>query len=210
MDTKAWGKNTWSAMFFVAAGYELNSEPRHIKDHHYFNFFKEIGYVLGCKYCRESYQNFFAELAPEGHLNDFFNKPCGLLEFVYTLKNKVNNKLIKQESTVALQKYKDIVNSNLSDEEILFKLKDISKVFYTQDTPSFPDIVNQYMKHQAKCSSKLKSCRKDESVNSELFMDPKSMTETMFYSKGGLNNKKTNKKKSKKKKKTKIRSKKSR
>lgn len=187
MDTKVWGKSSWSMLFFVAAGYELNTEPHHIKDPHYYNFFKEVGFVLGCRYCRDSYKIFFEEL----DIKKYFHEKCGLMRFVYELKEKVNNKLKTQEYEAAIEQYGELKQHEafLSKQQIATKLREISKIFYTKDTPPFKEVVDEYMKHQAQCSSKMKTCRKG-ALGSDPTpivpitvpdVRPENITDTMYY-----------------------------
>ena len=158
MDTKAFGKPLWNAMFFVAAGYDLNKTPKNIKDQQYINFFKSIGDVLPCIYCRQSYKDFFREL----DITKYLDEENGLMKFNYDLKNKVSNKLINQENKEAIKCYKKIPFESLSDDEKAKYLRKISKIYYTKDQPPFSEVVQEYMKHKAKCSSKTKTCTKDE------------------------------------------------
>ncbi len=155
MDTKAFGPCTWDALFFIAAGYDVNKEDSDVKNKHYKAFFKELGYVLGCSYCRESYKVFFKEL----DIDKYFNKPRGLLKFVYDLKNKVNHKLITQECQVALKKYELLEKCTTNDEKNKM-LNEIRDICYTKSAPDFELVYKKYESHRAKCKRSLKSCRK--------------------------------------------------
>ena len=58
--TKIWGANMWVSMHSVTFGYPL-TEPTQEQKNNYHTFFRTIGFVLPCKYCRESYQEFINE-----------------------------------------------------------------------------------------------------------------------------------------------------
>lgn len=160
MNTQAFGGCTWDSMFFMAAGYDLNEEPRSVKDPQYYNYFKSIGDVLPCIYCRRSYKGFFEELKIEG----YFGKPCGLMKFVYDLKNKVNEKLLNQEFEAAIERYRALKgeDGSMQKEQLGLELRNLAKIFYTKDAPPFEQVVEDYMKHRAKCSAKMKTCRRED------------------------------------------------
>jgi hypothetical protein len=225
MNTQAFGKCTWESMFFMAAGYDLNETPRAEKDPQYFNFFKSIGDVLPCVYCRRSYKAFFEEL----NMYKYFDKECGVMKFVYDLKNKVNDKLLDQEFKAAVERYNLLKDqdSSLSQKDLGHELRNLAKIFYTKDAPSFEEIVADYQKHQAKCSSKMKTCRKEgasplgsHSV-SKIITVPQSsyitnherlpLTDTIRYSTGGAvkRKRKSSLRKRSKKRKSRSKSKKS-
>ena len=54
MRTKVWGPPAWIFLHTVAHNYPLKPTRQDRKN--YKNFFKSIGYILPCKYCRMSYQ----------------------------------------------------------------------------------------------------------------------------------------------------------
>ena len=87
--TKVWGPPGWLFLHSIAAGYPINPTEDHKEN--YFNFFTSIGYVLPCKYCRESYNNFLKE----SHLNlkDHLESRNHIQYWLYKIQNKVNGKL---------------------------------------------------------------------------------------------------------------------
>ena len=89
MDTKHWGPALWQALFDIGAGFDVN--PNKDKHQRYKQFFNSLGDVLPCKYCRETYGQFLDEL---GGFDLYANKgENGLIELVYRLKCRVNEKL---------------------------------------------------------------------------------------------------------------------
>jgi hypothetical protein len=205
MNSSAFGPACWDAMFFAAAGYDLNGDPPEVKNPLYKQWFSGWRHIIPCRFCRQSYGPFFDQL----DIDRYFDKKCGLIEFVYDLKNLVNLKLKKQEFAAALEMYEDLRQneSSMTRAEVAGRLRDISKIFYTKDAPPLQDVIDDYMRHQAKCSAKMKTCRKgalqseDErkaehaqalarrKEKSDAWTDalswpksmPSSMTETMYY-----------------------------
>ena len=93
MMTKVWGPAGWLFLHCVTFGYPyvINPQnPKHVgKRDEYYNFFYYLGKVMPCRYCRESYQQFFAEEDPAKHLGSRND----LSKWLYDLHNKVNHKL---------------------------------------------------------------------------------------------------------------------
>lgn len=152
MDVLEWGPCSWKTLFFVAAGYDTNKEPKNVKDQHYKNYFKETGHCIPCIFCRNSYQEFHDKL----DIDKYIGKKYGLIRFVYDMKNLVNQKLKGQEDKLA----KEILQKKPMSKCSPADLRKLSCIFYTKEAPPFMDVVKEYTKHYAKCSKKLKSCRK--------------------------------------------------
>jgi hypothetical protein len=167
MDTKAWGPPLWDSLFFIAYGHSLNTPQDPEKDEHYIRFFEDLANVLPCKYCRESLGQFLKELNPRDYLRD----GRGLMRFVYDLKNTVNQKLMKQEFNAANVQYKELLDQyktgRMGEHQLNIKLRDMSKLFYTKDPPPYQKVFDKYAKHEASCSLKLKTCRKDDNHESD-------------------------------------------
>jgi hypothetical protein len=93
MMTKVWGPAGWLFLHCIAFGYPYsinNNNKDHMgKKEDYYNFFYYLGQVLPCRYCRESYQEFFKEL----NLNNSLNTRKQLCKWLYDMHNKVNDKL---------------------------------------------------------------------------------------------------------------------
>lgn len=93
MMTKVWGPPGWLFLHCITFGYpvqidELNQEHI-IRREHYRMFFKNLGKIFPCKYCRESYDKFILELPIE----NFLNSREKLTYWFYLIHNKVNKKL---------------------------------------------------------------------------------------------------------------------
>ena len=93
MMTKVWGPAGWLFLHCVTFGYPYAINPENEqhtpKPEEYYNFFYYLGKVMPCRYCRESYQEFFKEL----DLSKSLNSRNDLSKWLYDIHNKVNHKL---------------------------------------------------------------------------------------------------------------------
>lgn len=94
MQTRVWGPAGWLFLHCIAQNYPW--EPTAEKKSEYLTFFKGVGNVLPCRYCRESYQQFIKE--PDTLLNNsVMESRRTLTHWLYLVHNKVNNKLDVQD-----------------------------------------------------------------------------------------------------------------
>lgn len=93
MMTKVWGPAGWLFLHCITFGYPYVINPdnqEHIgKQEDYYNFFYYLGRVMPCRYCRDSYQDFFREL----DISKSLNSRSSLTKWLYNIHNKVNDKL---------------------------------------------------------------------------------------------------------------------
>ena len=97
MMTKVWGPAGWLFLHCVTLGYPQdpdaydleNGKPQGFSKAHYKDFFYEVGYILPCKYCRDSYREFMREDPVEEHLSSRDT----LIKWLWDMHNKVNTKL---------------------------------------------------------------------------------------------------------------------
>ncbi len=90
MQTRVWGPAGWLFIHSVAQNYPWKPTKEQMTN--YYQFFKLIGNVLPCRYCRESYQKFISE--PDTRLTmEVLRSRLSLVLWLYLLHNKVNNKL---------------------------------------------------------------------------------------------------------------------
>lgn len=158
MNTTAFGPPSWRMMGFVAAGFDMNDTPVELKKRQYATFFRSLGDVLSCRYCRESYKVFFDSL----DIDKYMELPnYGLLRFCYDLKNLVNNKLVKQEEKALKEEFKKLSKTlSPNDPKFWEQLREKAhKICYTKPAPAFEEYVDEIMKHRAGCSAKMKTCR---------------------------------------------------
>lgn len=88
MQTSKWGSPGWKFLHTIAHNYD----PTIHKPSDYKQFFELIGEMLPCKYCRESYKGFVAELP----IDPYLGSQRDLTKWLYLIHNKVNDKLRKQ------------------------------------------------------------------------------------------------------------------
>lgn len=88
MQTNKWGPPTWDLFHAVAHNYD----PYTHEIEEYYNFYRSIGSVLPCKYCRDSYPKFFEELP----IREFKGSQKDMARWAYLMHCKVNDKLRKQ------------------------------------------------------------------------------------------------------------------
>jgi hypothetical protein len=86
MDTRFWGPYGWDFLHSIPLEYDINNKKK------YYQFFKSVGEMLPCKYCRISYKQYFKEL----DINQYLNSKTRLAKWLYLLHNKVNDKLRQQ------------------------------------------------------------------------------------------------------------------
>ena len=96
MQTNVWGPAGWLFLHSVAQNYPRDPSDQQKED--YYTFFKQVGNVLPCRYCRESYQQFICEIDTELNINVMKSRKT-LAEWLYLIHNKVNEKLNKKGPT---------------------------------------------------------------------------------------------------------------
>lgn len=86
MDTRFWGPYGWEFLHSIPLKYDSKNEAN---KKIYFSFFKLLGEMLPCKYCRQSYKKYFKEL----DIRKYLSSKERLFRWTYELHNKVNDKL---------------------------------------------------------------------------------------------------------------------
>lgn len=88
--TKIWGPPLWTSLHSITFGYPIHPTPEQKED--YKTFFRLLGQVMPCKYCRESYQQFISD-GNTKLIDDVMNNRESLTRWLYDVHNAVNNKL---------------------------------------------------------------------------------------------------------------------
>jgi hypothetical protein len=97
IQTNVWGPAGWLFLHSIAQNYPW--KPTEDQKKWYMSFFKSIGNVLPCRYCRESYIKFINE--PDTNLNVSVMESRKLLvHWLYNVHEKVNKKLNKRGATL--------------------------------------------------------------------------------------------------------------
>ena len=93
MMTKVWGPAGWVFLHACVMGYPVKidkSNKEHIlRKKKTKLFFKTIGHIFPCKYCRDSYHQFIKKHP----INKFLDSRKKLARWLYDIHNMVNNKL---------------------------------------------------------------------------------------------------------------------
>lgn len=156
MNSRAFGPPTWSTLFYVAAGYDLNDTPKAVKDPQYKSFFASIGNVLPCRKCRESYNKFFHAL----DIQRYMDLPrCGLIKFVYDVKNFTNQKLARQEARGLKETYQQLRRYKSPETDDFWEEVRRTVKHVTKDSPSFESVVERLMKERAECAIHMEACK---------------------------------------------------
>jgi len=90
MITKIWGPGCWISNHCITFGYPTNPTENDKKN--YIDFFRLLGDVLPCKYCRDSYKQFINEDDTKLTMDVMENRDK-LTKWFYDIHNKVNQKL---------------------------------------------------------------------------------------------------------------------
>jgi hypothetical protein len=123
MQTRVWGPMGWVFLHCIAQNYPW--EPDQQKKTEYLQFFKLVGSVLPCRYCRESYQTFLQESDTQLNESVMENRRT-LTTWLFKIHNKVNKKLsIKDNPTLqqVWDKYESFRSKCTKSPQIIEKLK---------------------------------------------------------------------------------------
>lgn len=90
MITKIWGPSAWTMLHCISFGYPI--EPTNEQKKNYMDFYKNVGKVLPCKYCRISYDEFI-NTDPFKLCDKVMKDRKSLTFWLYKIHEKVNNKL---------------------------------------------------------------------------------------------------------------------
>lgn len=165
MKTTYWGPNAWNFLFCSILGTYPekidNKNKNHIKIKKEFkNLFNSLGYIMPCIFCRESYKVFIKDIPLDQHLDSRVN----LCFWLYKIKDKVNKKLIKQETecfknenSKLLKKLKEKKITKTQYKCLYDKLK--KDTLLTKKSPPFINILNYYESFRAGCNNKTKTCK---------------------------------------------------
>lgn len=104
MDTNFWGPDGWKLLHSIVIKFPL--KPTLQERETYGSFFKTIGSVLPCIYCRISFEEYINDLP----VDNYTGSRKELCTWLYLVHNKVNNKLRKQKLNDKKDpKYKTII-----------------------------------------------------------------------------------------------------
>jgi hypothetical protein len=90
MDPAFWGKHTWLYLHTLTFNYPLN--PTIEDKQRYYTHFKNLGDMLPCPSCAESYKIYFKYIPINEYLDDIY----GITFWLYIIHYLVNKKLSKK------------------------------------------------------------------------------------------------------------------
>ena len=90
MNTTFWGPSGWEFLHTLTFIYPI--KPSYNDKVKMQNFMTLIGYILPCKYCRESFSKYIKTLS----ITDYLDNRNKLIIWLYKIHNKVNKKLRSQ------------------------------------------------------------------------------------------------------------------
>ena len=99
MNVNKWGNPGWKFLHTITFNYPNN--PTDYDKERYTNFFTNVGQMLPCKYCRDSYNIYIKYLK----IDDFLDSREGVTYWLYRLHNLVNKKIYKDNIN-----FLDIIN----------------------------------------------------------------------------------------------------
>lgn len=114
MLTQTWGPPLWHVLHTISFNYPINPTPHDINN--YYNFFKNLKYILPCRHCRD---NLVQNYKKVNFSKKVFENRDKLSKWVYILHNHVNFMLGK-ECNLPYEKIRDRYENfrsrcNLSD-----------------------------------------------------------------------------------------------
>lgn len=87
---KIWGPHLWEGLNSIAFGYPVS--PTEQQKEEYLTFYKYVGFVMPCVYCRNSYQ-YFIQCGDTTLSLDVMKSRDSLCKWIFRLREAVNNKL---------------------------------------------------------------------------------------------------------------------
>ncbi len=149
-DPKQWGPCLWNFLFISIIGrfpdkIDFQNEEHVMIVKYFKNFIYSFQVVLPCIYCRKSF-SFFTRQSPL--TDNVMSGKKSLLYWVYTIKDKINKKLISQEQKNYANKRQEIDtllnNKIITQEEYRIKLNILNNLFKTTPSPSFETVLENY------------------------------------------------------------------
>lgn len=142
-----WGVHLWKTIYFIVASYPENPSSQQIES--VCNFFKGLKHLLPCESCQESYSKFSCEANTNADCLDNFKTKEKLINFVFMLRNKVNNKLT-HEYNIDLNYFTKKLKSMVSNDANIYD----GKVCEMIEAPFIPKELEKkvfaYLKYNTK------------------------------------------------------------
>lgn len=158
--TSFWGPPAWKFLFSMVAGTFPVKVDSTNKAHSkivssFHSMFKSLENTLPCIYCRESYKIFLKELP----MSEFSDSRKNMMKWLYLIRDRVNQKLMKQERECYESERAALMKKNINPDKLKTMLKTIRQTtLITKPSPSFEKVLTSYEKQRAGCSKKTKKC----------------------------------------------------
>ena len=91
MQTRCWGPPLWFSLHILGRGFPV--KPSNFQRKQYLAFFRSLGHVLPCVYCRDSYAKFTAARGKTPLTMRVMKDRRSLSLWLYKLHNAVNDRL---------------------------------------------------------------------------------------------------------------------
>lgn len=171
MATKEWGPSAWNFIFTSIMGrypieIDLNNSEHIIIQNAFKYMLMNLQIIMPCIFCRESFKIFLLELPLEPYLSGRFK----LMYWLYLMKDKVNQKLLKQEKKCYNNKKSKLkemfYNNKISEKDYYRQIKKLkADIFKTTPTPTFKEVLDHYETLRAVCSKSSKTCKLPKKSN---------------------------------------------
>ncbi len=164
MNTKSWGPPAWKFLFSCIMGRYPDTYDNDVQEHvdirkHFVQLFTGLEMIMPCIYCRQSFKEFLKELPIE----DYLNSKRDLMFWMYSMKDKVNKKLIIQEK-IEYSKDKEYFIGLYKSGQITIQdynqrlSESLKNIMCTIESPPFEQVYNEYEQYKASCNIKAKRC----------------------------------------------------
>jgi hypothetical protein len=139
-DPKIWGPAIWRQMFSVASRYP---RERPTPQHRYETraFYSNLKTALPCSECQKSYCLFFSQIPIE----DYLSSRRLLIEWVYLIKSKVNQKLIWQETNNQAKYTQECLKASPDRLDYCVEYGKRRQIFRTTPSPPLSNILLRYL-----------------------------------------------------------------
>lgn len=147
---KNWGPKLWDTLFISVMGrypnrIDINNEEHAMIKEYFKRFITDLQVILPCIYCRKSFAFFLKQMPLD---DDALSGKKQLMYWLYSLKDLVNKKLLKQENDEYIKVKNDLKqlykNGVYSTDDYIEKLQINENSFKTTPSPSFSSIFEKY------------------------------------------------------------------
>ena len=115
MMTATWGPALWHSLHVISFNYPIKPTKEQMKD--YYNYFKSLGNILPCKYCRDNFKENLKKIPLKASV---FKNRTSLSKWVYKLHEMVNKNLGKKSGLtydMVRERYEHFRSRCIADEK---------------------------------------------------------------------------------------------